>query len=142
MRPFSTLHTTDDGCAIVALINTSAYVESGRVPLMVQLLLLETFSNRKVLLLSYFYDHIDPLLPPPSASRADSSASPSSLRPLKVPSLAADVCLGRTSWENRWAGHQVAMEVFADRPGYCLNLTYMHALFRPWAPPSPWSVQS
>jgi len=84
--------------------------------------LLETFPNGKILLLSYFYDRIHPLLPP-------STSSP----PLTVSSLAdlaRDVCGGRSAWEKRWAGNQLAMDELADRPEYCLDLTYMHTLLR------------
>jgi guanosine-diphosphatase len=80
-------------------------------------------------LLSYFYDHIDPLLLLPSAS--DPSASPSSPHLLMVSSLAdlaTDVYLGRASWEKCWAADQVVMKELADRPEYCLNLADMHAL--------------
>jgi len=89
---------------------------------------METFQDGKVLLLSYFYDRIKPLLPP-----SDPSSSSSPLPPLTVSSLkdlARDVCLGRPKWEERWAGNQLAMEELADRPEYCLDLTYMHVLLR------------
>jgi len=83
---------------------------------------MEIFPNGKVLLLSYFYDRIHPLLPPPTSSP-----------PLTVSSLAdlaRDVCGGRPAWEKRWEGNQLAMDELADRPEYCLDLTYMHALLR------------
>jgi guanosine-diphosphatase len=88
--------------------------------------LLETFTNGKVLLLSYFYDRIQPLLPPPLTP---DSSSPS-LTVSSLANLATDVCLGRASWEKRWAGNKIAMEELADRPEYCLDLTYRHALLR------------
>jgi guanosine-diphosphatase len=92
--------------------------------------LLETFQNGKVLLLSYFYDRVHPLLPAPSASDPSSPSSPPPLTVSSLADLATDVCLGRAAWEKRWAGNQVAMEELADRPEYCLDLTYMHALLR------------
>lgn len=87
--------------------------------------LLETFQDGKVLLLSYFYDRINPLLPP-----ADPSAPPPALTVSSLADLATDVCRGRPAWEARWAGNALAMEELADRPEYCLDLTYMYALLR------------
>ena len=87
--------------------------------------LLETFPNGKVLLLSYFYDRIQPLLPP-----SNPSSPPPPLTVSSLADLATEVCLGRPAWEKRWEGNQVAMEELADRPEYCLDLTYMHALLR------------
>jgi len=94
--------------------------------------LLETFPNGKILLLSYFYDRIQPLLPQPplSASHPSSSSPPPPLTVSSLADLATDVCLGRASWERRWADDQVAMEELSGRPEYCLDLTYMHALLR------------
>jgi guanosine-diphosphatase len=83
----------------------------------------DTFQNGKVLLLSYFYDRIKPLLPP-----SDSSPPPLTVASLK--DLAQDVCLGRHAWEERWAGNQLAMEELGDRPEYCLDLTYLYVLLR------------
>jgi guanosine-diphosphatase len=84
--------------------------------------LLDTFQGGKVLLLSYFYDRIKPLLSP-------SDDHP----PLSVSSLedlAKDVCLGQAAWEERWGGNKLAIEELADRPEYCLDLTYMYVLLR------------
>lgn len=87
--------------------------------------LLETFPNGKILLLSYFYDRIHPLLPPAPASDPPPPLAVSSLA-----DLAMDVCLGRPAWEKRWGSNPQAMEELADRPEYCLDLTFMHALLR------------
>ncbi|KAI9508751.1 nucleoside phosphatase family-domain-containing protein [Russula earlei] len=95
--------------------------------------LMETFRNGKVLLLSYFYDRISPLLPPSSDTTPSSLPGPPPPKPLTVSSLAElakDVCLGLPSWEQRWAGNPHAMQELADRPEYCLDLTYMYALLR------------
>jgi len=95
--------------------------------------LMETFPNGKVLLLSYFYDRIHPLLPPSVSTSTSSTPPPSPPPSLTVSSLAdfaRDVCGGRPAWEKRWAGNQLAMDELADRPEYCLDLTYMHALLR------------
>ncbi|KAI0260225.1 nucleoside phosphatase GDA1/CD39 [Gloeopeniophorella convolvens] len=83
--------------------------------------LMETFPNGKILLLSYFYDRINPLLP---------SSNPPPLTIASLSSLATDVCLGRPSWEKRWGDNKKAMEELEDRPEYCLDLTFMHALLR------------
>ncbi|KAH9047695.1 nucleoside phosphatase family-domain-containing protein [Lactarius hengduanensis] len=83
----------------------------------------ETFANGKILLLSYFYDRIHPLLPP-------APAPPPPLSVASVADLAKDVCLGRPAWEKRWGDNAHAMEELVDRPEYCLDLTFMHALLR------------
>jgi guanosine-diphosphatase len=82
----------------------------------------DTLLNNKVLLLSYFYDRISPLLPP--------SGPPAPLTVEGIAELAQHVCLGRSRWEERWADNQVAMAELADRPEYCLDLTYMYALLK------------
>ena len=87
--------------------------------------LLETFRDGKVLLLSYFYDRIKPLLPP-----SDPSSPPPALTVSSLEDLAKDVCRGQPAWEERWADNQLAMEELADRPEYCLDLTYMYVLLR------------
>ena len=86
--------------------------------------LLETFPNGKILLLSYFYDRIHPLLPP------ESDSPPPQLTISSLADLAKDVCLGRPAWETRWGDNALAMEELVDRPEYCLDLTFMHALLR------------
>lgn len=86
--------------------------------------LLETFPNGKILLLSYFYDRINPLLPP------ESDAPPPRLTISSLADLAKDVCLGQPAWEKRWGDNAFAMEELVDRPEYCLDLTFMHALLR------------
>ncbi|KAI9465389.1 nucleoside phosphatase family-domain-containing protein [Lactarius psammicola] len=62
--------------------------------------LLETFPNGKILLLSYF-----------------TTASIRSYRQHRP-------------WEKRWGDNKHAMEELVDRPEYCLDLTFMHALLR------------
>jgi len=83
--------------------------------------LMETFPNGKILLLSYFYDRINPLLSP---------SDPLPLTIASLASLATDVCLGQPSWEKRWAGNQLALEELAGRPEYCLDLTFMYTMLR------------
>ncbi|TFY78141.1 hypothetical protein EWM64_g5870 [Hericium alpestre] len=84
--------------------------------------LLDTFPNGKVLLLSYFYDRINPLI-------ANTTPSPK-LTVSTLADLAKDVCLGRPSWEKRWGKDAAAMVELENRPEYCLDLTFMHALLR------------
>ncbi|TFK52395.1 hypothetical protein OE88DRAFT_1627860 [Heliocybe sulcata] len=82
--------------------------------------ILDTFSNGKVLLLSYFYDRISPLLGP-STSTFDIAT---------IATLASQVCEGKHSWEEHWGTEPSVMEELYDRPEYCLDLTFMHALLR------------
>lgn len=82
---------------------------------------METFPSGKILLLSYFFDRLDPLLPKDSSSPVTIEA---------IAGIAKDVCLGRASWEKRWGKNQKAMDELLDRPEYCLDLTFMHALLR------------
>ncbi|KAJ3539395.1 hypothetical protein NMY22_g4762 [Coprinellus aureogranulatus] len=84
--------------------------------------LLDSFKNGKVLLLSYFYDRLAPLLPPKSST------------PLKVEtfaSMAKTVCAGPDSWaKQEWSKDHELMEELEGRPEWCLDLTFMHALLR------------
>ncbi|EIN12644.1 hypothetical protein PUNSTDRAFT_124404 [Punctularia strigosozonata HHB-11173 SS5] len=82
--------------------------------------LMETFPSGKVLLLSYFFDRLDPLL-----SKSSTPVTVSS-----IADLATDVCLGRESWVKRWGNDKNAMDELEGRPEYCLDLTFMHALLR------------
>jgi len=81
---------------------------------------METFSSGKVLLLSYFCDRINPLLP---VDQRDELLSISS-----IAKLAKDVCAGPKSWEKRWGADKVVMEELEGRPVWCLDLTFMHTL--------------
>lgn len=42
--------------------------------------------------------------------------------------MAQDVCAGPKSWKKRWGNNKSAMSELEDRPEYCLDLTFMHAL--------------
>ncbi|EMD31372.1 hypothetical protein CERSUDRAFT_162998 [Gelatoporia subvermispora B] len=84
--------------------------------------LMETFPSGDILLLSYFYDRLQPFLttmdPPP---------------PIHVSTfetLAKQVCEGKPSWEKYWGNNADLMEELEDRPEWCLDLTFMHALLR------------
>lgn len=82
--------------------------------------LLDTFPNGKILLLSYFYDRLRPLL-------GDSS---SPIHIYSIADLAKKICLGKPSWEEYWGEDKSLMEDIEGRPEYCLDLTFMHALLR------------
>ncbi|KDQ62803.1 hypothetical protein JAAARDRAFT_122462 [Jaapia argillacea MUCL 33604] len=84
--------------------------------------ILDTFPDGKILLLSYFYDRIKPLLPKDTA--------PPRLTVSTLATLADQVCLGPPSWAEHWANDPEAMAELEDRPEYCLDLTFMHALLR------------
>ncbi|KAI0715674.1 nucleoside phosphatase family-domain-containing protein [Cerioporus squamosus] len=86
--------------------------------------LLETFPHGKILLLSYFYDRLNPFI----ATTAN---------PLKPPfhvsafaDLAKTVCQGPTAWKEHWGSDKALMEELEGRPEWCLDLTFMHALLR------------
>lgn len=42
--------------------------------------------------------------------------------------MAKEVCAGPKAWKKRWGKDRQAMEELEDRPEYCLDLTFMHAL--------------
>ncbi|KAF9474275.1 nucleoside phosphatase GDA1/CD39 [Pholiota conissans] len=82
--------------------------------------LLDVFPDGKVLLLSYFFDRISPLV---------SSSTP--LTVSTISKLAQDVCLGRDQWlKTPWGKDAKLMAELEDRPEWCLDLTFMHALLQ------------
>ncbi|KAH9480837.1 putative guanosine-diphosphatase [Psilocybe cubensis] len=82
--------------------------------------LLDSFPHGKVLLLSYFYDRLSPLIP---------SGTP--LTVSTIASTARDVCLGPTKWRSLpWGKDKELMEELEGRPEWCLDLTFMHALLQ------------
>jgi len=83
--------------------------------------LLDSFPNGKVLLLSYFYDRLAPLLPPDTPITVSTIAS-----------TAQDICKGRETWitNQRWNNDANLMKELQDRPEWCLDLVFMHALLR------------
>ncbi|EGN93963.1 hypothetical protein SERLA73DRAFT_189099 [Serpula lacrymans var. lacrymans S7.3] len=85
--------------------------------------LLDTFPSGKVLLLSYFYDRITPLISPQLQSQSPLTVS-------TIANIATDVCRGRTAWEKRWGDNSEAMDELDGRPEWCLDLTFMHALLK------------
>lgn len=91
--------------------------------------LLDSFPSGKVLLLSYFYDRIFPLL---SSSQKSKSKSPSepTLDVSNIAETAEIVCKGHTEWVKHWGSNKELMEELEGRPEWCLDLTFMHALLR------------
>jgi guanosine-diphosphatase len=87
--------------------------------------LLDSFASGKVLLLSYFFDRLDPLL-----SAESSGISTDKITVSTIASLAKDVCLGRDAWITRWGNNRAVMDDLEDRPEWCLDLTFMHSLLR------------
>ena len=83
--------------------------------------LLETFPKGKILLLSYFYDRLRPLLP---------SSSTSPIHISTIATLAKQVCLGKPEWEKHWGEDRELIHELEGRPEWCLDLTFMHALLR------------
>ena len=82
--------------------------------------LLDSFPNGKVLLLSYFYDRLAPLLPANTPITVSTIAS-----------TAQDICKGRQTWiTKQWGTDPDLMKELQDRPEWCLDLTFMHALLR------------
>ncbi|KAF8650978.1 hypothetical protein AX16_004993 [Volvariella volvacea WC 439] len=98
--------------------------------------LLETFPSGKVLLLSYFYDRLNPILSVTSPGPTKPKITISTLS-----TLAEQVCLGHASWSKHFspsseadAGAQTRyddlVEELEGRPEWCLDLTFMHGLLR------------
>ncbi|KAG7087965.1 hypothetical protein E1B28_012006 [Marasmius oreades] len=102
--------------------------------------LLDTFPSGRVLLLSYFYDRLEPILSGSHARSSSSSSedliqtsSPSGNPKLSISyisSLARTICEGRPSWDQNLKPSVALMKELEGRPEYCLDLTFMHALLR------------
>lgn len=108
--------------------------------------ILDTFPSGGILALSYFYDRIYQLLPYSSKKAVE----PSSLPISEIATIADRVCAGADSWDKHWGitspfaqsfsakgskqtpaqASKIAMDELLDRPEYCLDLTFMHALLR------------
>lgn len=82
--------------------------------------LLDTFPKGKLLALSYFTDRIQPLL--------DNKSKAGHLTITQLKSMAQDVCAGPAAWKRRWGKNPDAIKELEDKPEYCLDLTFMHAL--------------
>ncbi|KAF9440771.1 hypothetical protein P691DRAFT_792902 [Macrolepiota fuliginosa MF-IS2] len=91
--------------------------------------LLDTSPSGKVLLLSYFYDRVFPLLS--ASEKSKSKSPPEPAFSVSTISRTADiVCRGRTEWVKHWGSDRELMEELDGRPEWCLDLTFMHALLR------------
>ena len=83
---------------------------------------MDAFPTGNVLLLSYFYDRINPLLP--ADKRQDFLAIST------IADLAKDVCAGPTVWAKRWGFDKEVMTELEGRPVWCLDLTFMYTILR------------
>ncbi|KAI5120142.1 hypothetical protein M0805_001910 [Coniferiporia weirii] len=97
--------------------------------------ILESFAHGDVLLLSYFYDRIAPFYPSLSSTSSEpsqGSEEPSpSLTVSSLASLARSVCAGPEAWAlEPWGTDPALRTELLDRPEWCLDLTFMHALLR------------
>lgn len=90
--------------------------------------LLDTFPDGQLLALSYFTDRIQPLIGPFASELFDGESN--TLRISTLETMAQEVCAGREAWYKRWGKDKGAMAELMDRPEYCLDLTFMHALLR------------
>lgn len=61
-------------------------------------------------------------------SYAKKFSSESTLAISDLADLARDVCAGPKTWRKRWTKGSDALAELEDRPEYCLDLTFMHAL--------------
>ncbi|KAJ7174042.1 nucleoside phosphatase family-domain-containing protein [Mycena crocata] len=78
----------------------------------------------KVLLLSYFYDRVAPLVPQPKGDAALTTTVD------RIAELAGVVCAGRDEWLRQWGTNTELMAELEGRPEWCLDLTFMHGLLR------------
>ena len=110
--------------------------------------LLDTFPHGKVLLLSYFFDRIHPLLPSTLSSSSDTTSTKTSsstfdpdsarLKVSTIASLARTVCAGKSSWTTHFQdpssssakANKELMDELEGRPEWCLDLTFMYGLLR------------
>ncbi|RXW21355.1 hypothetical protein EST38_g4507 [Candolleomyces aberdarensis] len=88
--------------------------------------LLDSFKNGRVLLLSYFYDRLAPLLPPPL------SQSKQKITVESFADTARTICKGPEEWKKvkHWKENPSLMEEIEGRPEWCLDLTFMYSLLR------------
>ncbi|KAK7022337.1 nucleoside phosphatase GDA1/CD39, partial [Favolaschia claudopus] len=84
----------------------------------------------RVLLLSYFYDRMAPLLYPASAEKDAEAPEEVKATVDAIAKFAGTVCKGREAWLEHWGSHAALMKELEDRPEWCLDLTFQHALLR------------
>lgn len=106
--------------------------------------LLDSFPDDrgKVLLLSYFYDRVWPLVYPEGVSEErarnlqpslfNSGSTQPKLTLTTIRSLASEVCVGPSGWRKHalWKLSPKLQAELDDRPEWCLDLTFMYGLLR------------
>ncbi|KAJ7641375.1 nucleoside phosphatase family-domain-containing protein [Roridomyces roridus] len=78
----------------------------------------------RVLLLSYFYDRVAPLMPEPQGDL------PLTTTVATIADLAKAVCAGRDVWLERWGKQTKVISALEKEPQWCLDLTFMYELLR------------
>jgi guanosine-diphosphatase len=76
-----------------------------------------------MLLLSYFYDRIHPIIPPSTTNSNPITIS-------TIAQLAKSICEGEPTWTRLYPNDRALLEELRGRPEWCLDLTFMHALLR------------
>ncbi|KAF8215285.1 nucleoside phosphatase family-domain-containing protein [Mycena galopus ATCC 62051] len=95
----------------------------------------------RVLLLSYFYDRVKPLVHPTAGSglpgknkEADEEGQEDEEELIATvdtfAELAKTVCAGRDAWLEKWGTHVDVMKELEDRPEWCLDLVWMWGVLR------------
>ncbi|KAJ7745234.1 nucleoside phosphatase family-domain-containing protein [Mycena maculata] len=88
----------------------------------------------RVLLLSYFYDRVAPLVPGREGGGGGggggAGADTLSATVDTIKELGEAVCRGREAWLERWGARADVMAELEGRPEWCLDLTFMHGLLR------------
>ena len=92
--------------------------------------ILETFPKGKILLLSYFYDRLEPFFRHLNLPSASSTTASHGITISTISTLAQQICQGRDEWVKRWGHDSYLMSELEDRPEWCLDMTFMHVLLR------------
>ncbi|KAJ6453153.1 nucleoside phosphatase family-domain-containing protein [Mycena sanguinolenta] len=90
-------------------------------------------SRGRVLLLSYFYDRVAPLVRPAPGLKEDEGGVAEGEITATIDTfadLARTVCQGRDAWLGRWGTHVGLMKELEGRPEWCLDLTWMWGVLR------------
>ncbi|KAF8215311.1 nucleoside phosphatase family-domain-containing protein [Mycena galopus ATCC 62051] len=95
----------------------------------------------RVLLLSYFYDRVKPLLHPAAGSGLQGQNKGAAERGQRaeeeliatvdtLAALAKTVCAGKEAWLEKWGTHVDVMKELEGRPEWCLDLVWMWGVLR------------
>ncbi|KAJ6453148.1 nucleoside phosphatase family-domain-containing protein [Mycena sanguinolenta] len=86
----------------------------------------------RVLLLSYFYDRVAPLVRPAPGLTPEGGVAEGEITGTieTFADLARTVCAGREAWLERWGTHVGLMKELEGRPEWCLDLTWMWGVLR------------